>query len=136
MKKLILIPFLLFAFLSMAACGCDNEEPFTPEVPEQPGNGDKEEPDIPEPGENGRYLVLYSSRTSNTERVAQLIQATLDCDILEVEPETPYDDDYNAMLERARKELADVRQGNYPPVKTSIENFDLECDFIYVLFAY
>lgn len=124
MKKIVLIPFLLFAFLSMAACGCDNEEPFTPEVPEQPGNGDKEEPDIPEPGENGRYLVLYSSRTSNTERVAQLIQATLDCDILEVEPETPYDDDYNAMLERVRKELADVRQGNYPPVKTSIENFD------------
>lgn len=41
MKKLILIPFLLFTLLSMAACGGDNENPFTPEVPEQPGNGDK-----------------------------------------------------------------------------------------------
>lgn len=82
MKKLILIPFLLFTLLSMAACGGDNENPFTPEVPEQPGNGDKEEPDTPEPGENGRYLVLYSSRTSNTKRVAQLIQTTLDCDFL------------------------------------------------------
>ena len=80
MKKLILIPFLLLAFLSMAACGGDNKEPFTPEVPEQPGNGDKEEPDTPESGENGRYLVLFSSRTSNTERVAQLMEKPLNFD--------------------------------------------------------
>lgn len=126
MKKLLLIPFMLLAVLSMAACGGGDDEPFTPEqpeTPEQPG-GDDNEPDTPTPGGNGRYLVLYASRTNNTERVARQIQTTLDCDILEVEPQTPYEDDYNAMLERSQEELAAIRQGNYPAIKTTLENFD------------
>ena len=133
MKKILLIPFLLFAALSMGACGGGSDEPFTPEQPENPGGGDDSDdnPDTPAPGGNGRYLVLYASRTNNTERVAQLIQTTLDCDILEVEPETAYDNDYNAMLERSQEELAAIRQGNYPPVKTSIESFD-DYDIVFV----
>lgn len=133
MKKILLIPFLLFAALSMGACGGGSDEPFTPEQPENPGSGDDSDdnPDTPAPGGNGRYLVLYASRTNNTERVAQLIQTTLDCDILEVEPETAYDNDYNAMLERSQEELAAIRQGNYPPVKTSIESFD-DYDIVFV----
>lgn len=126
MKKLLLIPFMLLAVLSMAACGGGDDEPFTPEqpeTPEQPG-GDDNEPDTPTPGGNGRYLVLYASRTNNTERVARQIQTILDCDILEVEPQTPYEDDYNAMLERSQEELAAIRQGNYPAIKTTLENFD------------
>jgi hypothetical protein len=132
MKKILLIPFLLLSVFSMAACGGGSEEPFAPEQPEQPENPDTgKEPDTPMHGGNGRYLVLYASRTSNTERVAQQIQATLDCDILEVEPATPYDNDYNAMLERSQEELAAIRQGNYPPVKTSIENFN-DYDIVFV----
>ena len=126
MKKLLLIPLLLLTVLSMAACGGGDDEPFTPEqpeTPEQPG-GDDNEPDTPTPGGNGRYLVLYASRTNNTERVARQIQTILDCDILEVEPQTPYEDDYNAMLERSQEELAAIRQGNYPAIKTTLENFD------------
>jgi len=138
MKKILLIPLLLFAVFSMAACGDGSEEPFTPEQPEQPGNpgggdGSDDNPDTPTPGGNGRYLVLYASRTSNTERVAQLIRTTLDCDILEVEPEVAYDSDYNAMLERAQEELAAIRRGNYPSVKTSMESFD---DYDIVFFGY
>ena len=111
MKKILLIPFLLFAALSMTACGSGSDEPFTPEQLEQsenPGGGDDSDdnPDRPVPGGNGRYLVLFASRTNNTERVAQLIQTTLDCGMLEVEPETAYDNDYNSMLERSQEELA------------------------------
>lgn len=133
MKKLLLIPFMLLAVLSMAACGGGDDEPFTPEQPEppeQPG-GDDNEPDTPTPGGNGHYLVLYASRTNNTERVARQIQTTLDCDILEVEPQTPYEDDYNAMLERSQEELAAIRQGIYPAIKTTLENFD-NYDIIFV----
>lgn len=80
MKKLLWIPFLLFAFFTMASCD-DGEEPLTtepPEQPESPGGGDDndKEPVTPTPDSNGRYLVLYVSRTSNTERMAQLIHAT------------------------------------------------------------
>ena len=112
MKKFLLIPFLLLAVLSMAACAvggrrCDQFTPEQSEQPENPGSGDDSDdnPDTPVPGGNGRYLVLYASRTNNTERVAQLIQTTLDCDMLEVEPETAYDNDYNSMLERSQEEL-------------------------------
>lgn len=119
MKKLLLIPFLLFAVLLMAACGDSGGEPYTPE---QPDNGDDNVPETI--GGNGRYLVLYSSRTGNTERMAQMIGTTLDCDILEIEPRTAYGNDYNAMLERAQNELAAIRQGNYPAIKTSVESFE------------
>ena len=117
MKKLLLIPFLLFALFTLAACGG--------------GDDYSNDTDTLTPAGNGRYLVLYASRTSNTERVAQLIQTTLDCDILEIEPETPYDIDYNTMLERSREELTAISQGNYPPVKTSVESFD-DYDIVFV----
>lgn len=136
MKKLIMIPLLMLTFLSMAACSNPNEEPLTPEQPEQPGNpsdgnDSDDNPDKPTPGGNGRYLVLFASRSGNTERMANEIREQLDCDILEVEPTEAYDNDYNAMLERSQKELAAIRQGNYPPVKTTIENFD-DYDIVFV----
>jgi len=136
MKKLLLIQFLLLAILSMAACGTPDNGPAIPEQPgtlEQPGEGDdnNDNSDTPTPGGNRKYLVIYASRTSNTERVAHLIQTTINCDILEVEPQTPYDDDYNSMLNRSQDELAAIRQGNYPPVKTSVEKFD-DYDIVFI----
>lgn len=136
MKKLIMIPLLMLTFLSMAACSSPNEEPLNPEQPEQPekpgdGNDSDDNPDTPTPGGNGRYLVLFASRSGNTERMANEIREELDCDILEVEPEVPYDNDYNAMLERSQEELAAIRQGNYPPIKTTMEKFD-DYDIVFV----
>ena len=136
MKKLIMIPLLMLTFLSMAACSSPSEEPLTPEQPEQPenpsdGDDSDDNPDTPTPGGNGRYLVLFASRSGNTERMANEIREQLDCDILEVEPEVAYDNDYNAMLERSQKELAAIRQGNYPPIKTTMEKFD-DYDIVFV----
>lgn len=126
MKKLLFFPLILLAVMSLAACRSSGEEPFTPEQPEQPdtpggGNGS---PDTPEPGGKGRYLVVYCSRSGNTERLARQIRTALDCDILEVEPQTAYESDYNAMLSRARRELDGIRQGNYPAIRTAVESFD------------
>ena len=136
MKKLIMIPLLMLTFLSMAACSSPSEEPLNPGQPEQPENPDDgddsdDNPDKPTPGGNGRYLVLFASRSGNTERMANEIRKQLDCDILEVEPEVAYDNDYNAMLERSQKELAAIRQGNYPPIKTTMEKFD-DYDIVFV----
>ncbi|WP_298614181.1 cyclophilin-like fold protein [uncultured Odoribacter sp.] len=127
MRKFLFIPLLLVTLMSMASCGGSDNDPLTPETP---GEGD-DNPDTPTPGGNGRYLVLYCSRTSNTERVAQQIQTTLDCDILEVEPQTAFESDYNAMLSRAQTELAAIREGNYPAIKTSVESFG-KYDLIFV----
>ena len=119
----------MLTMMPMAACDGSNADPILPEQPGQPGNSDggdeddSTDPTNPIPGGNGRYLVLYCSRTGSTERMAQQIQQTLDCDILEVEPQTPYESDYNGMLNRAQEELAVIRQGNYPAIKTSVEDF-------------
>lgn len=121
MKKLFLIPLMLLATLTIATA-CSGEGPI-PDGQEQttPEEDDGKEDDE---GNNGRYLVLYCSRTGNTERMAQTIQSTLDCDMIEVVPETPYEDDYNAMLDRAQAELDAIGQGNYPAITTSVESFD------------
>lgn len=104
MRKLLFFPFLLLA-LTATACSGDSIEPegSATEQPETPGN-DNDEDETPD--NDGRYLVLYCSRTSNTEGVAQRIGTALGCDLIEVEPETPYDTDYNAMLERSQQEQA------------------------------
>ena len=113
MKKIFLIPLMLLASF-MVATACSGEDPI---------------PDVE--GTNGRYLVLYCSRTGNTEQMAQTIQSSLDCDMITVEPETPYEDDYNAMLGRARAELDAIEQGNYPSITTSVESFD-EYDIVFI----
>lgn len=129
MRKLLFFPFLLLA-LTATACNGDPIEPegSATEQPETPGN-DNDEDETPD--NDGRYLVLYCSRTSNTESVAQRIGTTLGCDLIEVEPGTPYDTDYNAMLERSQQEQAAIETGNFPPVKTSVESFE-EYDIIFI----
>lgn len=124
MKKLFLIPFVLMAaFVATASCSKGEPSPDRQEQPVPEGNG----------GEDLRYLVLYCSRTGNTERMALTIQSALDCDVIEVVPETPYEEDYNAMLDRARAELDAIAQGNYPAISTAVENFD---DYDFVLVGY
>ena len=129
MKKILLLIGILLTVISLSACDKSNEGSFASDRSEQPGhpgddNDSDNEPTAPTPGGNGRYLVLFASRSGNTERMAAEICRQLDCDILEVEPEVAYDDDYNAMLDRAQAELAAIRQGNFPGIKTSVESFD------------
>lgn len=134
MKKLFLIPLMLFVALCLTPA-CSDDNPVT-EEPEQGTSGGSEDNGNPEDpgnveGGNGRYLVLYCSRSGNTERMAQTIQSALDCDLIEVVPETPYDEDYNSMLERAQSELSAIRQGTYPAIATSVESFE-DYDIVFV----
>ena len=142
MKKLFSIPLMLLATLVFtSACSEDDlihdgQEQTTPEEDdgeegyEGTEDGGNEAGGNME-GNNGRYLVLYCSRTGNTERMAQTIQSTLDCDMIVVEPETPYDDDYYAMLDRAQAELDAIAQGNYPSITTSVVSFD-KYDLVFI----
>lgn len=122
MKKLLFIPFILLVMVSMAACGSSGDDSFVPD--EEPGAS------VDSVG-NGRYLVIYCSRSGNTEKVARQISTTLNCDILEVEPATAYEGDYNAMLDRAREELAAIDKGNYLAITTSVDDVD-KYDLIFI----
>lgn len=134
MKRIVMLPLMLLAFFSLLACSPTNEEiPTTSEPQQEEDSGADEDNDFDTPtaGNNDRYLILFCSRTDNTARLAQQIQTQLNCDMLEVQPEEPYEEDYNAMLSRAQEELAAIQQGNYPPISTSMDNFD-KYDVIFV----
>ena len=133
MKRMFFIPLMLLATLMVAmACGKDETLPDEQEQSTsggEDGNESEEGGDVD--GTNGRYVVLYCSRTGNTSQMAQTIQSALDCDMIEVVPAIPYDEDYNAMLDRAQSEIADIAQGDFPAVTTEMENFD-EYDIIFI----
>lgn len=132
MKQLLLFPFMLLLAMTVTACDSDSPEADGPDT-EQPGNNGEgdDEGDTPSPGGNGRYLVIFASRSGNTQTMAETIGETLNCDILEIVPGTPYDEDYNAMLQRAQQEQAAIGQGNYPSVQTTVDSWD-DYDLIFV----
>lgn len=135
MKRLWFLLFLLSAALFFSSCGGDepeNPQP-TPEQPENPDGGNNQDSTDPTPGENGRYLVVFASRSGNTEQGAQIIRTTLNCDLLEVEPSEPYEEDYNAMLQRAQTELDGIAKGNFPAIRTAVEDFS-KYDIVFVGF--
>jgi len=69
-------------------------------------------------------LVVYFSRSGNTREIANLIHQEVGGTIHEIQPEVPYPDSYNAVLDQAKKEI----QAGYKPALQStvdrIESYD------------
>ncbi len=64
-----------------------------------------------------RVLVVYHSRTGHTRMVAQMIHAQTGGDLVEIEPVTPYPDDYDALV---AQNVEEQRTGFLPPLQTKI----------------
>lgn len=104
MKNTKLILLLAVVTLTAIACGSRKETP-------------KEEAP--------KMLVLYYSQTGNTKAVAQEIANKLGADIEEITMVDPYDPDFQATIDRCKK---DQEQGVLPeiqPVKADIANYDV-----------
>ena len=72
-----------------------------------------------------KMLVLYYSQTGNTKALATAIATSLGADIEEIVPVQLYDGDFQATIERGKKEL---NEGAYPeiqPVKAAIDKYDV-----------
>jgi flavodoxin len=70
-------------------------------------------------GGGSRTLVAYFTRSGNTRVIAGQLHRELKADLFEIQPATPYPDDYEQTVERARKERdAGVR----PPLKAAVPN--------------
>ena len=83
MKRLIVI-----AIVAMAAVSCGpKKESQKEEAPK---------------AETPKVLVLYYSQTSNTKAVATEIATRLGADMEEIIPTKPYDEDFQATIERPR----------------------------------
>ena len=92
MKKLVIIPLLLFSLTGMAACSPDNTpalETEQPTIPEEPENG--ETPDNPDqPSGNGKTLVAYFSAQGHTQAVTERIVELTGADVYRIEAAEPY----------------------------------------------
>lgn len=75
-------------------------------------------------------LVVYFSRSGNTENVAKSIQSQTNSDIFEMVPVTPYSDDYDTVADVAQEEQSSNAR---PAISETIENIQ-QYDVIYVGF--
>lgn len=75
-----------------------------------------------------KILIVYYSRTGNTQLVAQHIQALVGGDIVQLETLIPYPDDYRATTIQAKQELTDDYR---PALKRHIPNIE-HYDIIFI----
>lgn len=67
--------------------------------------------------EDATSIVIYFSRSGNTENLAQQIETRTNADVLELQVENPYPSDYEETVARADEER---ESGNYPALRTKI----------------
>lgn len=108
MKKFLCGLLSMAVVFSLAACGSENvsapssepsaesQEPST-EVQEASDTGEMTEE------EAGGILVAYFSWSGNTRQMAQMIQEETDGELFEISPAVPYTDDYDTLLDVARR---------------------------------
>ena len=77
---------------------------------------------------DGNILILYFSMTGNTEAVANFIHDEVGGDIVKLETEETYPDDYNDLLDVAQEEQSENAR---PELSTTIDNLD-EYDTIFL----
>ena len=97
----------------------DNQE--VGQVANNETNTNTEENQNNQENENGNVLVVYFSHTGNTENVANFIHEAVGGDIVKLETEEPYTDNYNDLLDIAQEEQ---RENARPALSTKIDNID------------
>jgi flavodoxin len=98
---------LLTVFLFSTACSSSRPEDVKAERQPTPGRG--------------KTLIVYLSRTGNTKAIAENIQARTGGDLVELELQKPYPEDYRAAVDQVSKEN---ERGYLPPLKTKIDGID------------
>ena len=75
-----------------------------------------------------KSIVIYYTWAGHTKAMAEIISNLTGAALLEINPTTPYSDNYNTVVVQAKKEIQD---GYLPSIKTS--DYDLtRFDTIYI----
>lgn len=72
-----------------------------------------------------KTLVLYYSQTTNTKAVAMEIATKLGADMEEIVPVELYDGDFQATVERGKKELDEGAYPEIQPLKANVADYDM-----------
>lgn len=68
-----------------------------------------------------KILIVYLTRTGNTEAIARMIRENVGGDLVSLELETPYPKDYKTIVDQVAKEN---ETGFLPSLKTKVENIE------------
>ncbi len=144
MKKLLSLLLSITLVFSLAACSggttssedgsfessASSSEPSSeaPAASEETSSSEAPEESTEPAEEAGGTLVAYFSWSGNTEQMAQIIAEQTGGDLFEIEPATPYTDDYNTLLDIAQQEQAEDAR---PELAARVENWD-SYDVIFV----
>ena len=130
MKKILSLLLAMTLAFSLAACGGQDaslggsgvsvEEAGASEVASQP-TGTETSVETEETAGEGGTLVAYFSWSGNTEHMAQIIAEQTGGSLFEIEPATPYTDDYDTLLDIARQEQSDNAR---PELAAQVEEWD------------
>ncbi len=77
-----------------------------------------------------KILIVYLSRTGNTEVIARMIQQNAGGTLVALELETPYPENYRQTVEQVVREN---ETGYLPPLKTKIDSIE-KYDFVFLGF--
>jgi len=67
--------------------------------------------------DNTKVLTIYFSHSGNTRKIANEIHKVVGGDIVEIQPEKPYPNNYNTVVEQVRREM---HSGYKPKLKTRV----------------
>lgn len=102
---------MVLATVTLAAVSCGPRETTTENV----------EPKEETP----KMLVLFYSQTSNTKMVAELIAKKTEAFLDEIIPVEPYDGDFNATIERGKRELDEGILPEIQPLMANVVDYDV-----------
>ena len=137
-KKTIGIVLVFVLLFSLAACANNNTSDQTQTSTESATTASNENPATAEgnTASGKKAIVVYSSGSGNTKRVAELVANETDAALFEIVPKNPYtEDDLNWRDENSRvqKEHNDTSLQNIELNSTSVPDWD---SYDTVLFGY
>lgn len=97
----------LLAVLLFSACSSSRPEDVKAQIQPTPGRG--------------KTLIVYLSRTGNTKAIAEYIRARTGGDLVALELQKPYPEDYRAAVDQVSEEN---ERGYLPPLKTKIDGLE------------
>lgn len=108
MKTIFNIQFALLLFALCLTNACSNAQNKT--GIERTGNDTI--------AKNNKVLIVYLTRTNNTKAVAEMIHDKVGGDLAEIEPATPYSENYQKNVDEVATQND---KGILPPLKTKID---------------
>ena len=110
MKRVNFMLVLATVMLATVSCGSRQQTSTTEEAQKE---------------ETPKMLVLYYSQTSNTQGVAKEIATKLGADLEEIVPMELYDGDFQATIERGKKELDEGAYPEIQPLTSDVAKYDV-----------